>query len=192
MISIQRIQARDRRQAAIHESGHAIISEHLGYKAYARIFPNADALTQDPIIDNTWLGRTTRRISREPDDEFKISVAGGIAEYFWLHKNEDYDPLTTLDWDDNAYLIFEERMSPSDKETAGLKQDYYDDIEDQSKERHEIASKILEAAQLVYNLWPDIVQSSRELIDISTGYGYGVANLANKINPGATLELGDN
>jgi len=162
-----RIQARDRRSAAIHEAGHLIISWHLNYGADAWILPHDDVLDQCkkslakdmelPLDDNTWGGscRTYFLYCKNPDDKFRVGVAGAIANFFF--RDEDMGFLH----DDMMLEDFFDTMSPTDKKTAYLK----DFNEYKPEELFEIKKGLVETAELIQNLWPYIVTMSRILID---------------------------
>ena len=77
-----RIEARDRRLAAIHEAGHAVVARHMRVTAFnPEIWRNPDAGKNE----KTWLGNI--RIERSPRTSrahmAMIAVAGAIAEHGW-------------------------------------------------------------------------------------------------------------
>lgn len=111
-----RMEAYDRRLAAIHEAGHALIAIHLGYKAHAWIHRNE---TADPLREKTWLGHmTVHNLPTEPGHPHvrMVAVAGMVGETLWKcgHDEEYAEP---WGWED--YLLDEASMSPSDWRLSG-------------------------------------------------------------------------
>lgn len=76
-----RIEARDRRLAAVHEAAHVVIARRVRVEAAAWIFRRP---TADPRREKTWGGQTTfySQFSR-PQHRRMIAVAGAIAEHVW-------------------------------------------------------------------------------------------------------------
>ncbi|WP_298107437.1 hypothetical protein [Bradyrhizobium sp.] len=82
MISVARIQARDRRQAAIHEAGHYVIGRWRGVGIqWPMIWPTK---TPDLNSEKTWVGHVqfTPNIRISAENGRLIGVAGAIAENF--------------------------------------------------------------------------------------------------------------
>ena len=77
-----RTQARDRRLAAVHEAGHAVVAEHIGIEdVEAWIAPFG---TQDSGTEKSWIGRCSwPRDWIEPHRRRLLAVAGLAAEQVW-------------------------------------------------------------------------------------------------------------
>jgi hypothetical protein len=104
-----RVEALERRGAAIHEAGHVVIARHVGADVLrASIFRNPD-VTPDEV---TWVGQATAggpHVSRS--HMTMIGVAGAISERVWDGEEE------FLRWDD-AWTDAD-IMSPTDWQMAG-------------------------------------------------------------------------
>jgi hypothetical protein len=117
MISLARIKARDRRQAAVHEAGHYVVAWHFRIPVSTWITPND---TSDPRATRTWLGRAQiqlvgkRRLSAIR--QAMIGVAGAVAEDVWESRTRPGEFL-----DVNLFLDVLEpaSMSPTDWEMTG-------------------------------------------------------------------------
>lgn len=109
--STARVKAYDRRLAAIHEAGHALMAVHLGYNADAWIYPHE---TDEPLAEKTWLGHMTIRGGPAEDDHPHnriVAVAGMVAETLWKN-GHDEDYAEPYGWED--HLLDEDSMSFSD------------------------------------------------------------------------------
>lgn len=110
--SIRRVQARDRRRAAIHEASHLVIARHFKVPGIgAAIWPTG---TIDPRCSVTWTGQFSiprgawNRLSGRR--AAMIGVAGALAEEVWLERTtgerlgylEDFfsepDVMSPTDW----------------------------------------------------------------------------------------------
>jgi hypothetical protein len=84
----RRKEARDRRDAAVHEAGHVVVARHVGVTVVrAYIYPVPDAL--DDYLNRTmWNGDTVlaRFDNASPEQLAKIAVAGAIATLSWRGK----------------------------------------------------------------------------------------------------------
>ncbi|EBU7498354.1 hypothetical protein DK058_26140, partial [Salmonella enterica subsp. enterica serovar Typhi] len=126
-MTINRINARDRRKAAIHEAGHMVVASALGYYPRGWIFENEHV--SDPLDQKMWGGRTTIRGLVDLDDRKLIGVAGFVAETIW-DCVEDVDLGDMLAWDQNM-------MSSSDWQMCGAEPgECKEDIEESAKKAH--------------------------------------------------------
>jgi hypothetical protein len=112
-LSPARIEARDRRNAAIHEAGHVVMARHVGvHVEWAEIWPNDHA----DEGEKAWIGRCRFHRPR-PVSQARmamIAVAGTIAEHVW---DDDCDFLraeSEWPWEEESI------MSPSDWLLAGV------------------------------------------------------------------------
>ena len=92
-----RIEAYDRRTAAVHEAGHIVVGRALGFTVYGYIFRDGE-----PNLEwKSWLGKTD--ISHEQsfvplnDAKLRIAVAGAVAEFCW-RRTEIEDLLDDIRW----------------------------------------------------------------------------------------------
>jgi hypothetical protein len=112
-LSPARIEARDRRMAAIHEAGHAVIARHVGARsAQAHIERHSAA---DPF-EKTWTGQCRvawieHKVS--PAHDAMISVAGAVAEHVWDGDGDFLRAEGEWAWHEEAI------MSPTDWDMAG-------------------------------------------------------------------------
>ena len=148
-----RVNAYDRRIAAIHEAGHVLMALHLGYQADAWIHQHK---TSRPLEEKTWVGHMVLHDRpedlRHPDVRM-IAVAGLVAEILWKtgHDEEYADQ-----WGWECYLLDEDSMSPSDWRLAGCEPGDPDD---------NLFQTTAEVAKLfLTDLWPDLVGISRTLM----------------------------
>jgi len=77
---LARIEARDRRRAAIHEAGHVVIAGRVGVEAAAHIFRHP---TADPGLESTWGGLASIYSKPSRPHRAMIGVAGAVAEHVW-------------------------------------------------------------------------------------------------------------
>ena len=109
-MDIRRITARDRRMAAVHEAGHAVIAMHLGVQMWSvHIHPTR---TADFQSEKAYVGQAT--YGQPPDMERRrlIAVAGMVAEEVWKARggptpywwDEMFDPacMSDTDWSDTG------------------------------------------------------------------------------------------
>jgi hypothetical protein len=153
-----RLIAYDRRMAAIHESGHLVIGQMLGFPGRAHI------QRYNEPGEKTWIGSTTTlpRITirrgetrvRAPSKTQKqmIAVAGAIAEECWLSSISGELEIDIDWWDPDA-------MSETDWSLSGCP------IGEPSNRLFTAADKV--AALLRPDggrLWPTLILSARNLI----------------------------
>lgn len=98
----KRIQARDRRKAAVHEAGHMVIARHFGAQAEGWLFRNEDARVSE---ENTWVGRMEFwGAALKPLQLRMIACAGTVAEFCWMGEDvwpeywDDPDAMSATDW----------------------------------------------------------------------------------------------
>jgi hypothetical protein len=148
-----RINAYDRRIAAIHEAGHALMAVHLGYTADAWIHATETAA---PLEEKTWVGHMiirSRPVKRNHPHTRMVAVAGMVAETLWKngHDEEYADP---YGWED--YLLDGGCMSFSDWRLANCDPGEPDD------DLYEIAAQV--AVVFMGKLWPTLTDMSRALM----------------------------
>ena len=113
-INLKRVEARDRRLAAIHEAGHHVIARHRGMREVDSWIERAGEPTR---YETSWVGhcrwRNPTRGSRRSDT--MIGVAGMIAENLWKARND-------LGLMDSIYDLLDDPncMSESDWRNAGI------------------------------------------------------------------------
>lgn len=84
-----RMMAHDRRMAAVHEAGHAVMAMHLGLDVLdAAIYPNR---TEDIFSEKSYVGRTTYDRPTNLEQNRLISVAGMVAEHVWKARGPAYE-----------------------------------------------------------------------------------------------------
>jgi len=98
---VRKLDAQDRRKAAIHEAGHLTVACALGYKARAWIIPTG---ATDPLREYLWNGQC-ESACKAPE----YAIAGVVAET-WA-ENGDIDPSELCDFID----LYEGRLSPTDR-----------------------------------------------------------------------------
>ena len=77
-MTFQKIEALDRRKAAIHECGHAFVAWH--YEMYARPTIRRNC-TENPSEEKTWIGTTRYDPSRlTPQRHRRLAIGGPLAE----------------------------------------------------------------------------------------------------------------
>jgi hypothetical protein len=140
----QRISAWERRKAAIHEAGHAVVGFSFGLAHTARIFPNDNPTPED----RTWLGQTTFYTAAPGHLEARmIACAGAAAECGWMGEEVD-----DIFWQDP------DMMSPTDWQMAGCEPGEVDDL---------LCEAIYKVGPLVSRggpLWGDLMHRARLLI----------------------------
>jgi hypothetical protein len=116
-INIKRIEAQDRRLAAMHEAGHHTIARHRGMREVESWIERVGDPTR---FDSSWGGhcrwRNPSRVSKAT--RYLIGVAGMVAENLWKAGN---DPNRM----DNIYDLLDDPncMSKSDWCIAGFNRD---------------------------------------------------------------------
>ncbi len=147
------LQAYDRRRAAIHEAGHAVMAAHLGYGAQAWIYRNE---TGGGLAEKTWLGHVTMRNVPDACDHphaRMIAVSGMVAETLWKDGHvEDYAGPYGLE----AYLLDRDSMSESDWRLSNCSPGDPDD---------ELFTLTADVARLfMADLWSSLTSASRTLM----------------------------
>ncbi|MGE3992943.1 hypothetical protein [Pseudorhodoplanes sp.] len=103
LTSDKRIAARDRRKAAIHEAGHFVMGEHLGFTMEWACIERT--FSDNPSGEKLWVGRT-RRVNGGSKQAVRLyAVAGSVAESIWDGSDDffeeefyDKDALSATDW----------------------------------------------------------------------------------------------
>jgi hypothetical protein len=145
-LSSRKLEALDRRAAAVHEAGHVVIGREVGIKALsARIFRIGDG---DISNNKTWGGQTRysapERLSQHKWAMF--AVAGTVGELCW-RREEDWD------WEDPAAL------SPTDWAGCGC--------EPGAPSRAMLKAIDMTVALLTPDegrLWPQLIKEARWLM----------------------------
>jgi hypothetical protein len=88
--SNSRIQAYDRRLAAVHEGGHFVAGGHFGLRSYsAWIGPTPDS---DAASEKTWIGQFSyyqRELDKlRPKHRTMIALAGAVAANVWRDRHD--------------------------------------------------------------------------------------------------------
>jgi hypothetical protein len=157
--SLRRIEARDRRMAAIHEAGHVTMARNVGLDILAAWLEK----TPDPgVYDKLWIGHTRpylkKKMSREKLAMF--AVAGAVAECCW-HRDSFDEMLDNDAWYDAA------AMSDSDWACCRC-------------EPGNPTPRLLKIIKTVFSLfdrqagklWPDLLVEARRLIEHSREPAY--------------------
>jgi hypothetical protein len=113
-IRLKRLEARDRRLAAIHEAAHHVIAVHRGMK---KVESWIERVGDPTLSDKAWVGHCSWRIPSRASSKSDVmmGVAGVVAEELWKAGN---DP----DRMDYIYDLLDDPncMSQSDWRNAGL------------------------------------------------------------------------
>lgn len=156
MLSNARIQATDRRRAAIHEAGHIVIAHHYGVEAWGEI---TKSVAPGPH-ETTWSG--CARIHQEAylpaEGWFDVSVAGALAEFRFTDPG-DYD--WVFDDPDAVLMSIIFAISPTDRQLSGLRR--WPRRTD-TPSYWMVHQRLEKTASLVRRLWPEIWSTSRVLI----------------------------
>jgi hypothetical protein len=103
-----RLSARDRRCAAVHEAGHLVVARHLGVIAFGAEIRKIEA---QGIDEKEWIGSVRCQTGGiDPSKRRMVAVAGIVAEACW-------DQLAFDDF--YNFEFFSEGMSESDWEMSG-------------------------------------------------------------------------
>jgi hypothetical protein len=147
-----RIQARDRRMAALHEAGHVVMADRVNRgkrvtSAGAVIFPN----TSGNPDEKTWIGKTDSwHHLMTPLERRLVACAGYAAEVIWDGGELDPD-----------FWLFPEAMSPTDWAMAECEPGEIDDL----------CCDAIETLALLLNrdgpFWPKVLREARHLIEYS-------------------------
>jgi hypothetical protein len=113
----RRIEALDRRVAAVHEAGHYVVARHFGLRsAAAWIVRQADVV--DPLADKLWIGSASyssaERNRLSTRRAMMYGVAGAVAEEAWDLRG---DP-EGCDWSDAWDFLQVGGMSDTDWNTV--------------------------------------------------------------------------
>lgn len=152
MLSLHRINARDRRRAAVHEAGHIVIAEQFGIGvARAAIWPTP---RENARVEKTWGGQIQVFAGSEsrPEAWRAIGIAGRVAEDVWFE--HDDQAVDAYYWD----FVFDEvaAMSTSDWQLCGA------EPEIDADELSVAAAKI--AGLLQGELREKLIKTARKLI----------------------------
>jgi hypothetical protein len=155
MMCLDRINARDRRRAAIHEAGHAVIAEHVG-AAVTSVYI-APSEEDDATFNKSWIGRTQfarlQHLSRIR--QRMVACAGATAQAVWHSRiwpvRTGITCVEDLDFCEPAF------MSGTDWELAGC-------------EPGEPDNRLFKAIERVWTLldgelWPALCRKARSLIE---------------------------
>ncbi len=104
---------REKRNAAIHEVGHATTLRHFGYGAKPEIFFNPDS-ENDPSL-KSWLGRTSYCGNLTPLRDRRVSLAGVFAE--WIDRDRN---LTARELERTLIDALEDGNVLSESDSIGL------------------------------------------------------------------------
>jgi hypothetical protein len=157
VVNLRRLEARDRRMAAIHEAGHVTMARHVGLQAASASLERIPDASISVLDSKFWIGKTRylppeiigRKLSYTKRAMF--AVAGAVAESCWNYKGFDeevwYDP---------------DAMSESDWAGCGC----------QPGDPTAKVLKLIQATFLLFDreagkLWPDVRQEARRLIEDS-------------------------
>ncbi|WP_069880896.1 hypothetical protein [Bosea sp. BIWAKO-01] len=148
MMDVRRIIARDRRMAAVHEAGHAVVAMHLGFEVVgAFIRPNP---TDDIYSEKSYLGQATYEPPSDLSQRRLIAVAGVVAEEVWKARGPAYGY-----WPD--FVADPACMSPTDWAGTECEPGEPDD---------NLITAVGEVEDLLAGeLWPKLTALSRKLID---------------------------
>ena len=148
-----RIQAWDRRRAAIHEAGHIVVGRHFGCPMIGQVHKDGDV--DDPLKFNTWTGQAGSMDGKLTHGTFEVGVAGVLAEL--RYSGDGY----YADDPDYCWEVLS-NMSPTDRDLAGVGIT----CEDHDDPAYcDVAERAGPVYELVCRLWPEIWAASRELID---------------------------
>jgi hypothetical protein len=115
-LSPQRILARDRRRAAVHEASHACVAQSLGYWAQAQIFPVE--IVGDPLLTKTWGGNCRILGCKGADHSRMVAVAGAVGEALF-HGSAKLSFERIREELEMTFEYEEDAMSPTDWKFAG-------------------------------------------------------------------------
>lgn len=152
MLDLHSINARDRRDAAIHEAAHIVISEHFGINVVrAAIWPSP---RQDALLERTWSGQIKFIAGSEcrPEVWRAIGIAGVVAEDLWFEREED--AVEGHYWDFRVDTA--DAMSASDWHLCRAKPEVDADA------LCEAATKVAELLRGA--LWGKLIETARQLI----------------------------
>jgi hypothetical protein len=162
-----RVEARDRRTAALHEAGHIVMARHFRFPCEASVWPHHEQNGQTLGEDRIWLGRTeisSRVIFKSGAVKIKtptrkqhrmIAVAGSVAQNLWRYRHLDDQGFLDLNCGE-----FIDDISDSDWHLLQL---------DPFKQTTQFFRLVVNAAMILRPntgaLWPQLIRVSRELID---------------------------
>lgn len=148
-----RVQAYDRRIAAIHEAGHAFMAVWLGLEADAWIYP---VQVDDFCEERTWLGKVdvgSSTLRRGHPNIRMVAVAGMVAETLWKNGHDAYFLETDI-WE--HLLADDDSMPHSDWGLAGCNPGEPDDA------LYEIAAEV--AWLFMCEQWSALTGMSRDIM----------------------------
>jgi hypothetical protein len=146
----KRLEAWDRRRAAIHEAGHHVMA---CYRGMEEVDSWIERVGDPTLYEKSWVGRCRwhRPHPEAGQHDVMIAIAGLIAEALW-RAGDDLEPMDIYDMLDDPYC-----MSESDWQGAGLNPD----VGFTRKQQREID----EAFDLLRGpLWPELLRQARTLI----------------------------
>jgi hypothetical protein len=155
VVNLRRLEARDRRMAAIHEAGHLTMARHVGLQAASASLERIPDASISVLESKFWIGKTrylpSEIIGRKLSDRKRVmfAVAGAVAERCWIAEGFDED----LWYDPDS-------MSASDWAGSGC-------------QPGDPTPKLFKAIQATFSLfdrqtgrlWPDVRQEARRLIE---------------------------
>ena len=154
----RRIEAVDRRLAAIHEAGHCIVTQWLGCSVIHCYIRPSELTAAEWTHDKMWLGRTCANLKdAKPGQRRKIALAGALAELGWMGS----EGCSSGEMLQDPFF-----MSPSDwslagcepgEPTAALERDF-----------GRVQPMLIRGGKL----WPDLLETARELIVESRDQGF--------------------
>jgi hypothetical protein len=146
------LSAKDRRHAAVHEAGHAVVAKYLGL---SNVQAEIRKIAPQDYTEKEWVG-STRCLMEGVDASTRImvAVAGAVAEACW--NNETFDEL---------YIKLEDfpgQMSQSDWDMSGCSPG---EAPEQFWDAMEHAFELLNRD--TGKLWNALLTEARRLIDSS-------------------------
>lgn len=154
-LSPHRIEARDRRTAAVHEAGHLVMARHfhvVSDEDAADLFSRARiwrSATMDSLSEKTWIGQCRglglRSLSQTQRRMF--GIAGYVAETMWRDEWFDDDMDMTL----SGY----DCLSDTDKRACGP-------LGEPLERAARRVGKLFDRD--TGKLWPDVLRVARQLI----------------------------
>lgn len=149
-----RIEAWERRQAAMHEAGHIVICQLFTDCSWGAIWRVDDPAENE----RTWTGTSTLPDWLSFDQHRMVAVAGAVAEAAW----DDPD-----DWSAWDYAL----EFPDDASLGDMRP--FVDADDPEAAIEIAMDKVWELLQPGGELWPSLLEEARWLIDTAKAYYSG-------------------